>query len=517
MEDKLKRFTDIFMRYSYAAAMSVILIIIMFFVNITYKHKKYIPVSNLEIFALLILLLLILFIIMRLLNKNGINSECVNFGKCVNIITIFLLLMQIYTARNIFFATGWDVAPVVESSRLYALGYGERIMDTYAFSSYQNNLLIVIIQSAVLWLNSRVGIFTGEMELMSLILVNCIINTCTCLLIYKTGRLFVDEKYAFMGFVAGVAAVGISPWTIICYSDSLALIFPVLSLYLYARPYKTEIMKYTGILFAMINACIGYYIKPQCLIIMIAIAIAELLQSCSKDHWRTLIKKSVIILSVLIFLIGFGKVRDTILYNEGVVIDENQKIGMTHFFMMGLNEETNGAYNASDIAFSRSFPDVKSRNEANMREAVSRIKEKKIGGLIEHTLKKTLTVWNDGTYAWGEEGGFYEELYSEPNRYAAHILRNIFYTTGRYYKYFATFEQCVWIAILVLAIFATHSKKSSVLMLSIFGLIVFEMLFEARARYLYIYVPILCILAAVGLCRVMELLNKAECLVRRRI
>lgn len=37
------------------------------------------------------------------------------------------------------------------------------------------------------------------------------------------------------------------------------------------------------------------------------------------------------------------------------------------------------------------------------------------------------------------------------------------------------------------------------LMLSIAGLTLFEVLFEARARYLYTYAPVFCILAAIGI------------------
>ena len=35
-------------------------------------------------------------------------------------------------------------------------------------------------------------------------------------------------------------------------------------------------------------------------------------------------------------------------------------------------------------------------------------------------------------------------------------------------------------------------------MLAVIGLTLFELLFEARARYIYIYVPIYCILASIG-------------------
>ncbi len=43
-----------------------------------------------------------------------------------------------------------------------------------------------------------------------------------------------------------------------------------------------------------------------------------------------------------------------------------------------------------------------------------------------------------------------------------------------------------------------YMKEETILMLAVIGLTLFELLFEARARYIYIYVPIYCILASIG-------------------
>ena len=55
-------------------------------------------------------------------------------------------------------------------------------------------------------------------------------------------------------------------------------------------------------------------------------------------------------------------------------------------------------------------------------------------------------------------------------------------------------------AVLVLSLASVASKKEEVhtIMLSIVGITVFELIFEARARYLFIYVPFYIILAVRG-------------------
>ena len=59
----------------------------------------------------------------------------------------------------------------------------------------------------------------------------------------------------------------------------------------------------------------------------------------------------------------------------------------------------------------------------------------------------------------------------------------------------------IWLTIIFLNIFswsAPKKKNICVIMLSILGLTLFELLFEARARYLFTYAPLYIILALYG-------------------
>ena len=59
----------------------------------------------------------------------------------------------------------------------------------------------------------------------------------------------------------------------------------------------------------------------------------------------------------------------------------------------------------------------------------------------------------------------------------------------------------IWLAVLAVGIFSIFRKEKevAVIMLSVIGLTVFELLFEARARYLYTYTPFYILLAAIGI------------------
>ena len=120
-----------------------------------------------------------------------------------------------------------------------------------------------------------------------------------------------------------------------------------------------------------------------------------------------------------------------------------------------------------------------------------------------------LTNYNDGTFAWGREGSFYYIVPDNSKIKLSHTLKNVYYNDGKYYKYFSTIEQVLWVLMLgtgwYVSIKEFIEKRNinygvSVMELSIIGITLFELLFEARARYIYLYVPIfaLFVLGKVG-------------------
>ena len=116
-----------------------------------------------------------------------------------------------------------------------------------------------------------------------------------------------------------------------------------------------------------------------------------------------------------------------------------------------------------------------------------------------------MTNYNDGTFAWSVEGGFYLTVLEAPNDSSAKILRDIYYYDGLYYKNYATCQQSIWITILFFILLAvkriasTDKKDIYVIVLAIIGITLFLLLFEARARYLFLYSPYYILLAVVGI------------------
>lgn len=501
----MQKIVDMGTRIIFGILFGGLLLLLLFFSNKEYLCKKTVLLSNSTIVcAVLFIVTVVTFLI--IVRKKKTESICMNYDRLVLILTIVLFGIQFYISYNILFYTGWDVNGVVSTARAIAYGDSAKINSYYAYSIYPNNLFVTSIEALILKINNMVGIFNGTHELMSIISVNCALSSCSCYLIYKTIKSMLNEKCALIGFIIGAATFGISPWMTICYSDAIGIIFPILMFYIYLkRPdsLNGKLLKYGSII---LLGTVGYSLKPQCLIILIGILCVDVVRGISKTNIRKTVMGIGLIFVAAICLVCVNKGLNAVYEKEGVVVDDEYTFGWSHFLMMGLNAEQNGVYSDRDVLFSRSIATAKERHDKNIEVSMQRLKDLGVLGYAKHVGKKMLVTYNDGTYAWGAEGGFYLKIYEEPNTNMAHFLRSIFYSDGEQYMKFSTFEQMCWMLIVLmcfLSVFSQMPKEKSkyivVLMVSIIGLTLFEALFEVRARYLYTYAPIYCILATYGM------------------
>lgn len=488
----------------YALMMIWLVVLLLFFEKSNYYGKADHVISN----RLIVVVAVVVGILYMGLKKRYIIKSCsksFNYDQIVKVTAICLLLVQIYIAWNILFFAGWDAAGVVNAARELVLGEPSQMSSWYNFSVYPNNLFIVYVQALMLEINKWIGIFNGDALLMPIVILNCLINTVSCYLVYKCGCLFVSKKHAFYGFFATVLIVGLSPWTVVCYSDSLGLLFPILCFYLFVKPYEKKWEKNVAMAGTAILAGIGFQIKPQCVIMFIAIVLVEIIWGVGKkDRKRTALTIAGLLIIAIAFSSGIQKGVKYAYKAAGNELDEEAAFGLPHFFMMGMNEASNGVYAPEDIEFSYDIQSKSERNKKNIEVAVKRIQDMGPLGLAKHFSKKMLVLFNDGTFAWGKEGNFYAVTYDEVNSGVCRFLRSYYYgDEAANHGTFQTIQKVIWLLILLNAAFCVrkhseHMKEETILMLAVIGLTLFELLFEARARYIYIYVPIYCILAAVG-------------------
>lgn len=487
----------------FAVLFGVILVLLIFFSNVGYICKKEFLVSNIVMMLCILIGIAAVSVIFCLIRKyySGVK---ISYPLVVMILAILLFSFQIYLTYNIYFRVGWDVNTVFKAARQIAHGYNEELNSSY-FSKYSNNLFLVSFYALVLKINSMAGIFTGRAEVFPLLIINCAFSTLSCVLIFGTLRRLIDEKSAFFGFLLGIGSFGLSPWAAVPYSDSVGLIFPILILYIYIRPACGRVKSVCRYFLITMLSVIGYMIKPQIAVMLIAIILMEFVYAFKDKSKKLIIKKGIILVMGIAVSLTVFKCADFIYEKEGFVLNKELSIGMTHFLKMGLNESTNGVYSREDVDVSTGIVTRKERNRVNFDICKDRLEAFGVKGYLGHLWKKILVNYNDGTFAWGVEGGHFKKIYKAPDNKAAPLLRSIYYMDGKNHIKWGTYAQAVWLLILLLCFCAglgrvndDNQKIYSVIFLAIIGLTAFELLFEARARYLYTYVPVYCILAGIG-------------------
>ena len=488
--------------------MAAVLILVLLFQNVSYVCKKYFLISNASIAAAILIGLCVVYLIFYLQARSDRSLKMPSipdriFDRAAVCATLCLLAAEIYISYNIYFSGSWD--PDVVSGFVIAHLQGDESWPQFYFSRYPNNLLLFFLETACLKLNRAFGVFSQDYAMMSAIILDCITISCACFLVYKVLILHVKRKYAFGGFLVTVVLCGLSPWMSVCYSDSLGILFPVLTYYLYTKPARNTRRKWASQVAAVMVCCVGYLIKPQCAIMLIAIVVTECFNFCKERKLHQLARPFLLVALTCVCLSVTSSVLTKQCESIGMKLNPETKFGMTHFFMMGLNESRGGMYAPQDVEFSGSFATSKERTAANIEESIRRLRDMGFLGYMRHLSRKLLTTYHDGTFAWGVEGGFYTKIMDDVNTRMAPFLKSVFYSDGSRHEILKTIEQIAWIGVLIFTFAAGFIRQTeenqadlNILTLSIVGLTLFQMLFEVRARYLFLYVPVYCILATLG-------------------
>jgi hypothetical protein len=341
-----------------------------------------------------------------------------------------------------------------------------------------------------------------------LVIIQCFIYALTGYLTIKIAEMVTNsKKFALYSYIIYIALVGLSPWVVIPYSDSTGLWIPITMLYLITSLLKKKRGFVIKLFCFGLLAYFGYKIKPQCLITVIAAFIVAVIAFCRKKNLKKLR------IGVLCFTAGIlcsVAVCQTAINSLGFKLDTERTFGFEHFLMMGLNPETNGVYSEADFMYSSSFDTKKDRNAANLEVVKERLRSYSLSGFAKFMRTKTLINYNDGTFAWGQEGGFFDSIIQDNASYDGKLssfAKSLYYEGNANYDLYTSFAQMLWLVVLILSIAAGLKNNIDyngnlivlIMLLSIIGLTVFEWLFEARARYLFTYAPFYVILSTIGL------------------
>lgn len=500
------------------AAVFVVALLVFFQKRMDYACKRVFLVSNMALLAFGVGILgIFTYSCHSHISRTAEKERRFNPNKSIAVASIVLFFLQAYIFWNIYFLSDWDVG-VISFTGLELIKGNEYTSPYY--SNYPNNLSILWILTGLLRLNELLGCSAEPFYFV--ILVQCALSCLAGFLLFAVVKDLTNLTCGYFSWGIYVLHIALSPWLAIPYTDAMGLITPIAMLWMYQLTQKQKSNWWLWIAIGGIGF-FGYKVKPQCVIVLIAIVITEGLKLIHSSRGSCLRIMKNLALMLTAGCLALSLCNNVLFASIDVPVDSEKEIGATHFIMMGLNTESGGVYSSEDVQFSQSFATKQERTAGNIAVIKERLREMGLLGLMEHIVKKTLVNFGDGTYAWGVEGIFYKTLFEERNTAASPFLRSIYYSYEGNFLYFATVENGIWVTMLFCSIgcvFYFQNKKrtslcvESVVILTLIGAAAFQTIFEARNRYFFVNAPLFIIAAVIGWCGFCEKAKAIICKAR---
>lgn len=475
--------------------------------NLVSIPNVYLLIPVIVIFALCVYLTVLCSKEKAIVKQNKFHLSDKQFILLIGFIFLCVYIVELFVTYHIYFKTAWDTGMVVENAYDIVFKGADTVNVNY-FSRNQNNLLLVYFLALLF----KIGSWIVPSNPYAVILAAT--NAFVCLSVFlSTLCIFKITKKrtpTCIGMVMGILLIAFSPWITIPYSDSFGSLFTVLAVFILISV-KNKYLKFFLTTFLCV---LGYFLKPTILIVLIAAVILQFFIEIPDLRFNKKSLKNVSLFAFAIILAGIlaFSVNKAVSFIDKTEFNESREMTMTHYFMMGLCEKSEGVYNYDDVKISQSFPDVESRQKGNLQEAKERLKDFGVLGYAKHLVKKNINNYNDGSFGWMREGNFFFEIY-EDNSPIAGFLRSFYYNGGSRVQFFMVSQQILWLTVLLGAIFNIFKSKTNqyavnLTALSLLGVSIFLLLFECRARYLFLFSPLFVILFSTGVDNAAQRLNE---------
>lgn len=470
--------------------LSFVFVIVLFLSNTQYAAKQQLAEHNF-IFAIIGALIGIgSYVICRFSAHlpavlHGHCLEKVTFYTSICIFSIAALLIQQHNIAGAWFITDWDAGQAVDA--VFNPSQYE-----WLYSYYPNNLFLI---SIFRFLRALFTIQDFDTLYLLILEVGAVIISVSGLLVTLTAyNISHSFKAGYCTFILVTAFIVFSPQAFIPYTDSYGMLAPVLAVYLYSSrisaPIKISLVGFVAVL--------GSFIKPNAIIVLIAVIIIESSKFLSKiikteislqfQDLRKYVAAFVLFVLFATFACCIGNSCKTFAAKD-MTIRKEWSMSPAHYLMMGWNSESGGVYNQEDVNYSLSFSNPEERKQGDLKVFRDRINDLGPFGVVKLGTKKLLSSFADGSGSWRMEGSFFVSI-----KGTNEVVKS-YYGIGNHRPCGYTFvAQLFWVFILLGIVFQWFDKELTptkcAVNLTLLGQGIFLLLFECRARYLVQFWPL---------------------------
>lgn len=402
--------------------------------------------------------------------------------------------IQFFMISQLVSEVGWDSGAVINA----ALGSDLIEESNHYLSVYPNNLFLVLFYRVLFRLLPVHSVMDAYH---AAALVNLLCIQIAMYYLYRALKLLFYKNETDMGLLFFILVFVLSPWLVIPYSDITSMPFTIFLCYQYLKLGMQKIKngkKNKKVIRTLaIVTMTGMWIKPTVLIVSISGWFYLRIKSGRKKDGKYGTQLFLFLTVCLLLQIIWSGIVNIQPWYE---LDQSKRMTYTHYLMLGANDNR-GVYTQEDYEISQNEKDIPNRQRKNWDVLRDRMKQKGINGYLHHVWSKSCMIHSEGNFFWGGEGGM-NFLNFDLSKHS--VMRNIYYINGTHYDIYKYGVQGIWFMLLlivgsgILSIDRNHTPEQMMIALTIWGIILFNILFEARSRYLIPFLPIYCMMFCYG-------------------
>lgn len=349
------------------------------------------------------------------------------------------------------------------------------------FSKYTNQIPLLIFVYGFTKIGS---IFGCTNVLLMGTIFNALFMALTGYFIYLIGKELKGPKAGLLALIFMVINPIFYLYSSYFYTDTLCMPFAVIGLYLIIKCIK-ETSPRNKIILGILSG-ITFLIGLKVRIVVVILLIASLGYILINKKVTSKIKIYLaLFLGLIIGFFGFKIVENSFELD----LDENASFPITHWIMMGLNEEYTGGYNSPDHDLTFNEETKEDKKEANIEVIKERMSELGPIGLIRLEGMKIARTWSSGNY------GVYAKLNNTADGTGIYEYLGGYGNTNIFLKYTLQILKTYISLMILVGAYQIFRKKEieyhydTIIYIGLFGAILFYIIWEAAQRYSLSFLP----------------------------
>lgn len=443
--------------------------------------------------------LLVAYYLNKLLNKYIRKDK-----KYVIISFILLIIFQLLFAYIFAVTPGWDFGAIYYGA--ISNIRGEVTFNNYNyFYIYPNNLAYGLLLSAIFYPIKLLGLDNFLIYGIVGILINILCIDISLLILFKIIREYFKKENHKIFWLLSIICTPFITYVPIFYTDTLSLPFIIGGVYFLLKIINDSPKK-SNLILSGILLGIAYCLKPTAIIIIIAFIIFYLILINKKRLITRLLTITIVLITFIIPILSLNIYKQVYFDQEKL---DKTSFPLTHWLMMGLTG--NGGYNQEDVDYTASYIGLENKKEYNLKIIKERLQNlEKENELFDFYTNKALYVWGDGTYY------SIAKLNVNPireNKIKDYILNS---EKNQLFILFSESQLVLTLLFIILGMlfkkYLTDKQQTLQVFLNIivFGIFLFELLWEARSRYLVNMIPILLLSCYLGISAVTKFIKSRK-------